>query len=122
MKKIISLALILTFATITFGQTATAEATAKAFYSAWELKDKAKIAKLSTLKVQKLRSIKYPPKDGDGFDYYFDGCSDEFKKGVFYCTWRDKEFEWVGVSLTVQKVGKSFKVTNLQQGEFELMK
>jgi hypothetical protein len=117
MKKVLSLALILTFTTITFGQTAAAESTAKAFYSAWKAKDKAKIAKLSTAKVKRLPNIKNPPTAKDG--YRFEDCNED--NGVFYCRWREKDAEWMGVLLTLKKFGNSFKIINLQEGEFELM-
>jgi hypothetical protein len=117
MKKLISLALIIGLTTVSFGQTETVEATAKAFYQAWKTKNKVKMAALSTPKVSKLPNLKSLPDK----NYEFDACNFDEDRNVWYCNWISNEMSAIGVSLQLKKVGGKFKVTNLLEGEFEAM-
>ena len=115
MKKIISFVLILIFATIGFGQTATAESTAKAFYSAWKAKNSVKIAELAMPKVAKLPNLKQVPDKNNKFE------SCHLTDQIWYCAWRSTEIYEIGVSLRLKKINGKFKVINLMEGEFEAM-
>ncbi len=115
MKKIISLALILVFTTIGFGQTDTAESTAKAFYDAWKAKNNVKIAELAAPKIAKLSNLKQAPDKNNKFE------SCHLTDQIWYCTWRSTEIYEIGVSLELKKINGKFKVINLMEGEFEAM-
>lgn len=115
MKKIMSLALILCFSIVSFGQTS-AESTAKTFYNAWRVNNKAKIVELSTPKVAKQKN--YPPAKNERYD--FEGCSADGKN--WRCVWymQGGEGGW-GISMLVKKVSGKFKVAEFLVGMFEAM-
>ncbi len=116
MKKIISLALILCFSIVAFGQT-NAETTAKAFYNAWRVNNKAKIKELATPKLAKQKM--YPPEKDELYE--FDGCSAEGSS--WRCVWyrTDAGEGGFGISMLVKKISGKFKVTWYAVGDFEAM-
>lgn len=116
MKKIMSLVLILCFSIVTFGQT-TAEATGKAFYSAWKTLNKAKMAELATPKVAKQKNLHSAPDP----KYKFEACNLDEDTNSWYCVWRSTEIPEIAVSMQIKKVGGKFKVIWLGEGDFEAM-
>ncbi|HQU82479.1 MAG TPA: hypothetical protein PKY59_05115 [Pyrinomonadaceae bacterium] len=118
MKNLLSLALILCFGITVFGQTATAESTAKSFVEAWKTKNKKKIAELATPKIAKQQNLNYPPEKSE--IYEFDGCSAEGTN--WRCVWYLQGGEGgSGISLLVKKLGGKYKVTFFAVGDFEAM-
>jgi cobyrinic acid a,c-diamide synthase len=107
MKKILSAALILTFATITFGQTATAESTAKGLFNAWQKHNRTTAAKFATpIAVKQMFKFMYQ-ENAIGFKE----CNEE--NGATTCVFSDLEDLPVSVILIVKKVRGSFKVVKV---------
>jgi len=103
MRKIITIALILTFATITFGQTNTPEATAKGLWNAWKQNSKTTAAKFASAKVISF-VWKY-----DISEFEMENCS-KFD-GEMHCFYRDTNG---GVlNLTMTKIGNNWKAKSV---------
>lgn len=109
MKKIISLVLILVFSAISFGQTDTAEATAKGLFAAWQKNNRTTAAKFATpAAVKQMFKFSYK-KDAIGFEV----CNDV--NGAKLCVFKDVDSLPVSVILTVKKVNGSYKVVKVEE-------
>ena len=99
MKKIIILALILTFTTITFGQKNTPEATSIGLWNAWKQNNKTTAAKFASAKVISF-FWKY-----DNSEFEMENC-DKYNDET-HCFYRDTNG---GVlNLTMTKIGNNWK-------------
>lgn len=104
MKEIIGLALILTLATISFGQATTPEATAKGLWNTWKQNDKTTAAKFARAKV-----ISFIWKFNISKFEMDDYCNKY--KGETHCFYRDNDG---GVlNLTMTKFGKTWKAKSV---------